>query len=319
MPAAHSRRPRRAVHGIVLLDKPVGLSSNKALQIVRGLFNAAKAGHTGSLDPLASGLLPICLGEATKIAGLLLGSRKAYEAECMLGVQTRTDDAEGDVVQRRAVPVLSEQAIKTLLQAFVGRIRQVPPAFSALKRDGVPMYVRARRGEQLELEAREVEVHAIELLSLSGDRVRFRVECGSGTYIRSIARDLGERLGCGAHLTALRRLWVEPFGSACMVTLEQLRAQAACGTQALDALLLPLDRGLAGLPRLELDARQCEAVRHGQPLQMHETLAAGLYRAYAATDGRLLALAQLSRDGLLQVRRGFNLPPTGAVDGNVPA
>ncbi|KGI78171.1 tRNA pseudouridine(55) synthase TruB [Oleiagrimonas soli] len=301
------RRPRRAVHGIVLLDKPLGLSSNKALQIVRGIYGAAKAGHTGSLDPLATGLLPICLGEATKIAGLLLGSRKAYEAECQLGVVTNTDDGEGEIIARHPVPTFDDAVLREHLDAFVGRIAQVPPAYSALKRDGVPMYVRARRGESVELEARDVEIHRIDLLRREHDRLQLYVECGSGTYIRSLARDLGERIGCGAHLSALRRTWVEPFREPCMWTLDALREKAEQGPEALNACLLPLDAGLAHLPRLDLDIAQSEALGHGQTVQMTST-EPGLCRAYAA-DGRLLALAETGPNGALQVKRGFNLPP----------
>ncbi len=309
MPASSRRRQRRAVHGIVLLDKPLGLSSNQALQVVRGIFNAAKAGHTGSLDPLATGLLPICLGEATKIAGLLLGSHKAYEAECLLGERTLTDDAEGEVCERRPVPNLDPAELDAHLQSFVGRIQQVPPAYSALKRDGVPMYVRARRGEAVELEAREVDIDAIERLAFDGRRLRLCVTCGSGTYIRSLARDIGERLGCGAHLTALRRTWVDPFREPRMVTLEQLRERAEEGTQALDACLLPLEAGLAGMPRLDLDAPRATALQHGQPVHAGSVPAAGLCRAHGP-DGRLLALVECGPDGSLRVRRGFNLPPS---------
>lgn len=308
MPARSNRRTRRAVHGIVLLDKPLGLSSNQALQVVRGIFNAAKAGHTGSLDPLATGLLPVCLGEATKIAGLLLGSRKAYEAECLLGVRTHTDDAEGEVIEQRPVPALDEAALVGHLNAFVGRIRQVPPAYSALKRDGVPMYVRARRGEEVVLEPREVDIHAIDLAGFDGRRVRLRVECGSGTYIRSLARDLGERLGCGAHLTALRRTWVDPFREPRMFTLEQLRERALAGPDALDACLLPLEEGLAAVPRLDLDDAQGTALQHGQRVRPQPAPGPGTYRAHAA-DGRLLALVEADPEGVLRVQRGFNLPP----------
>lgn len=307
MPKPSTRRIRRDVHGIVLLDKPLDLSSNQALQRVRGIFQAAKAGHTGSLDPLATGLLPICLGEATKVAGLLLGSRKAYEAECHLGVTTNTDDAEGAVVACGDVPALDVEAWQAHLDAFTGCMEQVPPAYSALKRDGVPMYVRARRGEDVTLAPRPVEIHAIKLLSVHADRIRFRVECGSGTYIRSLARDLGARIGCGAHLSALRRLWVDPFRAPRMQTLEQLRALAAQGQDALDATLLPVDAGLGNLPRLDLDTVQAHALAQGQALALGG-LQSGLYRAYDA-QGRLLALARKDAQGRLKVQRGFNLPP----------
>jgi tRNA pseudouridine55 synthase len=303
-----SRPSYRRVDGILLLDKPLGLSSNQALQAVRRLFRAAKGGHTGSLDPLASGLLPICFGEATKVAGLLLGARKAYAAECLLGVTTRTDDGEGEVVARCPVPALDDAAIRAALTAFSGRIVQVPPAFSAIKRDGVPMYVRARRGEDVDVPPREVEVHAIELLGRTGDRLRLRIECGSGTYIRSLARDLGEALGCGAHLTALRRLWVEPFRMPIMHTLEALQTLAAATPERLDGVLLPVDAGLAALPAVHLDAASSQALAQGQGVALDAGPAPGRCRAYA-DDGRLLALADYRDDGRLHVLRGFHLPP----------
>jgi tRNA pseudouridine55 synthase len=191
------RKNHRAISGILLLDKPQGLSSNAALQKVRWLLRAEKGGHTGSLDPLATGLLPLCFGEATKIAGLLLGSRKAYETEALLGATTTTDDAEGEVVQRRDVPALDDATIRAALAALTGRIVQIPPIYSALKQDGVPLYARARAGEDVQAKPREVEVQRFELIGRDGDRLRLLVECGSGTYVRSLVRDLGERLGCG--------------------------------------------------------------------------------------------------------------------------
>ncbi len=304
------RIPKREVHGILLLDKPQGLSSNQALQACRRLYRAAKGGHTGSLDPLATGLLPICFGEATKVAGLVLGSRKAYDAECLLGVTTTTDDAEGEVVATRPVPALDEPALHEALQGFAGRIDQVPPAYSALKRDGVAMYVRARRGEHVELAPRPVDIHAIELLGRDGPRARLRVTCGSGTYIRSLVRDLGAKLGCGAHLVALRRLWVEPFREPVMQTLAELEALADA-PERLDRLLLPVDAGLASLPAVPLDAALSQALAHGQAVRPAQTPPPGRCRAYAA-DGRLLALAEVRGDGRLYVVRGFRLPVPAA-------
>ncbi len=204
-----SRLPRiqyRDLHGIVLLDKPLGLSSNQALQAVRRLLRAAKGGHTGALDPLATGLLPLCFGEATKLAGSLLGARKAYLAECRLGVTTDTADSEGEVVQQRPVPELDADAIEAALARLRGHILQVPPMYSALKQGGERLYVKARRGETVEVPPRGVDVHRLDLLARDGDTLQLLVECGSGTYVRSLAADLGEDLGCGAHLTALRRI-----------------------------------------------------------------------------------------------------------------
>src|SRR5690349_9948203 len=259
--------PGARLSGIVLLDKPRGISSNQALQQVRRLFGADKGGHTGSLDPLATGLLPICLGEATKIAGLLLGSRKAYETEALLGVTTSTDDAEGEVLQRRPVPALDDARIRVELAALVGRIRQVAPVYSAIKRGGERLYERVRRGEAVEAPEREVDVQRFDLLEVDGARVRLHVECGSGTYVRSLVRDLGERLGCGAHVVALRRLWVEPFMSPTMQTLDELATRAAQGAGALAEVLLPLEQGLAGRARVDVDAAGARKLRQGQVLE----------------------------------------------------
>jgi tRNA pseudouridine55 synthase len=302
----------RNLHGIVLLDKPLGLSSNQALQAVRKLLRAEKGGHTGALDPLATGLLPLCMGEATKIAGTLLGSRKAYLAECRLGANTTTADLEGDIVAERPVPELDEARIEQALSRLRGRITQVPPVYSALKQDGEPLYLRARRGEAVAAPPREVDIYRLDLVERAGDRLKLYVECGSGTYVRSLAVDLGEDLGCGAHLTALRRLWVEPFRAPAMVTLETLQAAAAQGDAALLAHLLPIAEGLTDLPQLHLDAEQSFAVSQGRQIPV-EPLAEETRHAVFADDGRLLALADIREDGVLRIARGFNLPPGGAI------
>jgi tRNA pseudouridine55 synthase len=299
--------PSRDLHGILLLDKPLGMSSNQALQAARRLLRAAKGGHTGALDPLATGLLPLCFGEGTKIAGTLLGSRKAYLAECRLGATTTTADLEGDLVEQRPVPALDQAALEQALASLRGRIVQVPPVYSALKQGGEPLYVKARRGEAVDVPPREVDIHRLELLAHEGDRLRLRVECGSGTYIRSLAVDLGERLGCGAHLTSLRRLWVEPFRAPAMVTLAELEQAAGQGEAALDALLLPLSAGLADLPALRLDPSQALAVAQGQQIPWPGSLEQGPSAAFAA-DGRLLALVEPDPAGRVRIVRGFNLP-----------
>jgi tRNA pseudouridine55 synthase len=303
-----ARRPNRNgtawrdVRGILLLDKPRGMSSNAALQQARQLFAAAKGGHTGSLDPLATGLLPICFGEATKIAGLLLDSRKAYETEALLGITTDTDDADGQVVRQRSVPDIDDTKIHALLAGLTGRIRQVPPVYSALKQGGERLYQLARRGETVEVPEREVEVLRFGLLSRDGARLRLRVECGSGTYVRSLVRDLGERLGCGAHVVALRRLWVEPFLTPAMYTLEQLAGHAARGQTALDALLLPLEQGLAGYEQVWLDPVQVTKLRQGQAIDWHGP--AGTCLALDA-NGQAVALAEAA-GGRLRTLRTFN-------------
>lgn len=298
-------RNARNLTGILLLDKPQGISSNQAVQRVRHLYRAAKAGHTGSLDPLATGLLPICFGEATKIAGLLLGSRKAYETECRLGETTTTDDAEGEVVARRAVPDFDGGAILAVLATLRGKIVQVPPIYSALKQAGVPLYRRARRGEAVQAPPREVDVQRFELIENAGNRLRLLVECGSGTYVRSLVRDLGEQLGCGAHVTALRRLWAEPFRDPRMHRLDELGSLAQSDPAALDRCLLPLEDGLGGYPAVKLDMHAAARLRQGQTVRVAQPASVG--RCVALDDeGQAIALAECDGEGNLRSLRGFN-------------
>jgi tRNA pseudouridine55 synthase len=302
-----NRQTFRDIHGILLLDKPLGLSSNQALQTARRLVGAAKGGHTGSLDPLATGLLPLCFGEATKLAGWLLGSRKAYEAEVRLGTTTTTADLEGEVVETRPVPELDDASIEAALAPLRGHIVQIPPAYSAIKQDGVPLYVRARRGEAVDVPAREVDVYRLEVIERDGDTIRLHVECGSGTYVRSLAVDFGAHLGCGAHLTGLRRLWVEPFMQPAMVTLDELRDAAEIGPDQLEAFVMPVDAGLIHIPRVELDPEQTRIFGFGQPVPLGQGAGQGRCAVWSV-DGHLMALGEITDDGLLRVLRGLNLP-----------
>lgn len=296
----------RRLDGILLLDKPTGMSSNAALQVARRLFRAEKGGHTGSLDPLATGLLPLCFGEATKIAGLLLGSAKAYDADVVLGQTTDTDDADGSVLLERPVPAISREQLEAALAPLKGRIRQRAPIFSALKQGGEPLYLKARRGETIEAPERDVEVHSIDVLDQQPARLSLRVTCGSGTYIRSLARDLGETLGCGAHIAGLRRLWVDPFRDAPMVTLDTLRALAGQGDEpAMEALLLPLGAGLAHYPRVDLDAEQAPRFCMGQRLR-DPSWPQGTVAVYGP-EARIQGLGQVDAAGLLAPQRRFNL------------
>ncbi|WP_024869112.1 tRNA pseudouridine(55) synthase TruB [Pseudoxanthomonas suwonensis] len=292
----------RPLDGILLLDKPGGMSSNAALQAARRLFRAEKGGHTGSLDPLATGLLPLCFGEATKLAGLLLGSDKAYEAGVVLGTTTDTDDADGQVLVQRPVPAIDRATLEAALAGLTGVLQQRAPVYSALKQGGEPLYARARRGEAIEAPVREVVVHAIELLEHEGDRLRLRVACGSGTYIRSLARDLGEALGCGAHIASLRRLWVDPFREPVMHTLDQLEALAG-DEAALDACLLPLAAGLAGFPRVDLDATLAPRFAQGQRLRGDWSPADPV--AVFGPDGAPLGLGRVGEGGRLSPQRLF--------------
>jgi tRNA pseudouridine55 synthase len=299
-PRLAEKRPFRDVNGILLLDKPQGLSSNQALQRARHIFGARKAGHTGSLDPLATGLLPICFGEATKIAGHLLGSRKAYDAQCLLGITTNTDDADGEPIVTRPVPMQLD--IESALQSLRGHITQTPPKYAAIKVGGVALYKRARRGEEVEVPPREVDVFRFDLLEQDGDRLSLHVECGSGTYVRSLVRDLGERLGCGAHLTALRRVWVDPFRTPRMYTLDELTSQSP---QFLDALLLPIEQGLSVLPTLHIDSADEQRLRQGKTLLRADVGETSLARAQDAA-GKLIALVEIDAAGEVRVKRGFN-------------
>ncbi|HWT53505.1 MAG TPA: tRNA pseudouridine(55) synthase TruB [Rhodocyclaceae bacterium] len=293
--SAPRRAPRRKIDGVLLLDKPQGLSSNTALQIARRLLNAEKAGHTGTLDPLATGLLPLCFGEATKFSSELLDADKAYEATLKLGQTTTTADAEGEVLQTRPVAV-TQAMLDAALAKFTGPIAQVPPMYSALKRDGKPLYEYARAGVELEREARNVIIHKIELLGWQDDEVRIAVDCSKGTYIRTLAEDIGEFLGCGAHLTALRRTRIATINLTGAVTLEQLE-----NAVDRDVLLAATESLLGDLPEAHLDAAASDRLLHGQPVSV-SGVSAPRYRTYAA-DGRFIGLCQLDAQGRLAPKR----------------
>jgi tRNA pseudouridine55 synthase len=291
------RAPRRAVSGVLLLDKPTGMSSNAALQKARWLFNAEKAGHTGTLDPMATGLLPLCFGEATKFAGELLDADKSYRAAVRLGVTTDTADAEGRVLETRPVAVTPDQ-LADVLARFIGDIEQVPPMYSALKRDGKPLYEYARAGIELERAARRVTIADLRLLSFAGDTLEIEVDCSKGTYVRTLAADIGEALGCGAHLTALRRTRIGGLNVGDALTLDQVEALPAAGR---DGCLAPVDSLLGGLPPAVLAAAEADRIGHGQAVR-RDGPAGGRWRLYAP-GGRFLGLAELTEDGWLQPKR----------------
>lgn len=301
-----SRTAWRALHGLVLLDKPQGMSSNQALQSVRRLLRAAKGGHTGSLDPLATGMLPICLGEATKLAGGLLGSAKAYVTTARLGECTDTEDAEGRVTRRRPVPEFTIADIERALAPLRGKIQQFPPAYSALKRDGEALYVKARRGEEVQTVARAVNVYSLDCTGLAPPLVHLEIECGSGTYVRSLVRDMGEALGCGAHVVALRRTWVDPFREDRMVTLDQLQAADEAGREA---LLLPIEHGLAAWPRVRLDAAQAALLGQGRACRVEPAPAAGEVGLWQGERGLGIGISDGS--GELRPRRLFTWAAAG--------
>lgn len=288
--------PRRIVDGVLLLDKPQGMTSNAALQSARRLFNAAKAGHTGTLDPMATGLLPLTFGEATKFSQILLDADKTYEAGVRLGVETDTGDAEGEVVRRSPVAVDGAQ-LHAVLARFRGEIEQVPPMHSALKRDGKPLYEYARAGIEVERAARRVVIHALELLDHAEDHFSIRVRCSKGTYIRSLAMDIGAALGCGAHLDSLRRTAIGPFELAQSVALPTL--EAASLSQR-DALLAPVDALVGHFDRVDLDPVQAAFALQGRALRLAGQ-GAGIVRLY--DGGRFLGLAEWHEDGSLRPKR----------------
>ena len=284
------------VDGVLLLDKPLGLTSNDALQKARRLFSAAKGGHTGTLDPLATGLLPLCFGEATKFSADLLNADKTYEAIVQLGVTTDSGDADGVVIATAAVNVVKDDILRVLPQ-FTGPILQTPPMHSALKRNGRPLYELARQGIEVEREARAITIHAIECLEFSGDRLTLRVACSKGTYIRVLAADIGQALGCGAHLAGLRRTVVGDLDLTNAVTLAELEALDEAGRAG---CLQPVDALVHSLPIITVEGEAAERFRHGNPVDLPPGLG-GKIRVYA--DGRLIGVGEPGSDGRLWPKR----------------
>jgi tRNA pseudouridine55 synthase len=294
----------RDIDGILLLDKPSGQSSNQALQRVRRLYRARKAGHCGSLDPLATGLLPICLGQATRFSSYLLGASKIYRAGCRLGQTTTTGDAEGEIVGESPVSV-DENRLARVLAGFLGSSEQVPPMYSALKHEGRRLYELAREGRQVEREARRIEIYRLELLAFESPRIEIEVHCSKGTYIRTLAEDIGSALGCGAHLDALRRTAVDTLGLEDSVDMERLERLADSGTEALDALLLPASAALSHYPELELAADSARDIRQGKRLRTSRGETPGLYRLICVESG-FIGLGEVSADGELAAKRLMN-------------
>lgn len=301
---ARRQKPRgRNLNGVVLLDKPVGISSNAALQLVKRLYHAAKAGHTGNLDPLASGMLPICLGEATKLSAYLLDADKVYVGTCKLGIKTASGDAEGEVLAVRPVPSLDESLIETVLERFRGEIEQVPPMHSALKQNGQPLYKLARQGIEVERQPRRVMIHALRLLRWSDDELELYVHCSKGTYIRTLAEDIGEALGCGAHLGQLRRTRVGPFQEQDMIALDQLRdEEAEQGNEAIDRHILPMDMALGEYPAVMLSETALFYVRQGQAVQIPKAPTLGLVRMYGPGEA-FIGVGQVLDDGRIGPKR----------------
>lgn len=300
-----SRRKGRRVDGILVVDKPQGLTSNGVLQRAKRYLDAAKAGHTGSLDPLATGVLPICLGEATKFSQYLLDADKAYIAKARLGQVTSTGDSEGEVIQERAVPEsLDAERLEGILERFRGEIEQVPPMYSALKHQGRPLYELARQGVEVERKARQVTIYALRLLSLEPGTFEIEVRCSKGTYIRTLVEDIGDALGCGAHLIALRRTMAAGFTVDMAVSLEQLEGEEP-GVR--ESHLLPVDTALKGLPQIVLDPDHLVSILNGQPVRIDGCPVSGPVRLYGA-DG-FVGLGEWLADGRVQPRRLIQSSP----------
>lgn len=296
------KRPVRVVDGILLLDKPAGLSSNGALQAVRRLYQAGKAGHTGSLDPLATGLLPICFGQATKLSGFLLGGDKRYVVRARLGEKTATGDREGVVTARSDPGELEKAALEALLPRFTGAIAQVPPMYSALKREGRPLYELARAGVEVERTAREVTIRELRLLEFGQGEIKLSVSCSKGTYIRTLVEDLAAAVGQCAHVIELRRIGAAPFDDRSLVSLDEVERAAADGAPALDALLLPTAAALSDWPKVQITEERAAYLGQGQAVRVAGAPKAGLVAVVDAT-GRLLGIAEPNADGLLAPRR----------------
>lgn len=284
------RQPRRKLDGVLLFDKHAGLSSNACLGVIKRLFTAQKAGHTGTLDPFATGLLVVALGEATKFTQGLLDADKTYLASMRLGIVTNTGDTEGEVIER--TPVTCSQAeVAAALGRFRGEILQIPPMYSALKRDGKPLYAYARAGIELPREARKVTIHALDPLEFAGDTAVFRVRCSKGTYVRTLAEDIGRMLGCGAHLVALRR---EAIGEHSIAAAHDAAALDAMTTGERDACLLPADSLAAGLPRVDFDAPQSARLKQGQRIALAPAVVMEVETARAYDPaGRFLGLVRV--------------------------
>lgn len=300
---ARRKNKGRPVNGVILLDKPINMSSNHALQKVKRLFDARKAGHTGSLDPLATGMLPICLGEATKISAFLLDANKTYRFKCQLGTRTATADAEGEVIETRAFEHIGLHDVEQVIPRFIGDIEQVPPMYSALKQDGQRLYDLARQGIEVERKSRPVTIFSLEILGFEQGELELLVRCSKGTYVRTLAEDIGEALGCGAYITELRRLSVGPYDGQ-MVTLEQLQEQADAGFDALDGMMLGIDSGISDWPEVRLDADSAYYIKLGQPVQVARAPTEGWVRIY--DEQHFLGVGEIQDDGRVAPRRMLN-------------
>lgn len=283
------------ISGIVLLDKPTGMTSNKALQILKRIYQAKKAGHTGSLDPLATGMLPVCFGEATKYSQFMLDADKEYTATAKLGVKTDTSDSDGVVIQTKSVENITAQKIENILKKFRGEIFQIPSMYSALKHNGQPLYQLARKGLEVERKARKINILALNLISFSGDELIIHVHCSKGTYIRNLVEDIGDELGCGAHVIALRRTAIGHFTENQMLPLAQFDAE-------LEDYLLPMDLLLEGTPKIVVDAQQQYALQRGQIIDYPNPPDSDCIRLYSQ-DGHFFGIAKIHENSRIAPKK----------------
>jgi tRNA pseudouridine55 synthase len=309
--SASGRHSRRSIDGILLLDKPADITSNRALQVAKGLFRARKAGHTGSLDPLATGLLPICFGAATRLSEFLLGARKTYRVKCLLGVATDSGDAHGEVVGTAPQPRLTALEIESVLRAFIGESDQVPPMYSALKHQGRRLYEFARQGIDVPRPARRITIFSIEDLAVELPHVSFTVACSKGTYVRSLVEDMAVALGTVGHVLELRRLGVGPFSAAGMIDLPSLRALAGESEASLDAVLLPVDQALPDWPALHMGADSARRLCQGQAVGPESVASVGLVKIYGPA-AEFLGVGEVLADGRVAPRRIFQAAALGA-------
>ena len=294
----------RNITGIIVIDKPKGRTSNHVLQQIKRTFDAKKAGHTGSLDPLATGVLPICLGEATKVSQYLLDGDKCYQVTCKLGITTDTGDSDGNVVAEMPIPEITEQILYAVLPSFIGQQQQVPPMYSALKFQGQPLYKLARQGIEIERKARTVNIYSIILLSFTSDSFTLKVKCSKGTYIRTLVEDISASLSTGGHVIALRRLESAGYAIEQAITIESIEKCADEGIKALDKLLLPTEEALPNWPKIEADDEQVLALRCGQQIQVEQKYEGVQIRLFDRL-GIFLGLGEMSQKGIISPKRVF--------------